>query len=129
MTSEQSACVTAIKALNGVLRQEIKALQAGDFVAVQELQAEKERLGAELKAAASLLDDSARLELRREFAALAGLIEQDRVLLERVASAAGDVGRELRRIRDRHSLGGLYGKSGQTQERPQAGSARIDASL
>ncbi|EAR51747.1 flagellar P-ring protein precursor [Oceanicola granulosus HTCC2516] len=127
--SDSQTCGRIIRALSRLLEREIAALQAGRFALVHELAADKERLGAELEAAAAALTPTEQRALASDFATLGALITRDAELLERAARATGDVARELRRVRDRHSLRGLYGKSGETRGAPETPANRIDASL
>ncbi len=109
-----------LEALIEVLDAEIAAIEAGALERVGEFLERKSVLVARVEAAGPLLSDLAEggdegfgLLLRR----VSELISRDQALLERLAETTAEVAAEIARIRDRHSLSGVYEATGRKREK------------
>lgn len=118
-----------------VLRDEIAAIGRGELAEVEQLFPRKQELLAEIESAfadpAPLIggDELPAVRLRARLAELQRLIRTDLALLQRMTEATGAVAREIERIRERHSLNGLYDKDGTARTPSVASSQRFDTSL
>lgn len=119
----------AVDGMTELLRREIAAIEAGDFGVVEELRPRKEELAAELQALDGTPPEALEPEMVDELVTLRELVARDAELLERMREATSDIQRALGRARDRHTLGGLYGKSGEKLDRNAAPSGSLDQSL
>ena len=116
--SNMTAAVTVVDRLSRLLRDEIAAISAGKLAVVNEIFPEKSKLLGEVEEVFAmprpLLEEHPRAaELRHKLEELRELIAQDFALLEKMTEATGAVIEELDRIRDRHSLSGIYGPDGE----------------
>ncbi|WP_375689979.1 hypothetical protein [Pseudooceanicola sp. LIPI14-2-Ac024] len=124
-----------IDQLSRVLRDEIAAIGRGDLANVETLFPKKAQLLEDIETAfvdaGPLLegDEPASTRLRQRLAALQTLIRSDLALLRRMTEATGAVAREIERIRDRHSLNGLYTRDGAAQTGPVGQPQRLDQSV
>lgn len=122
-------------AVTKLLRAEISAIRSGSLEAVTELYSKKaellkriellmpvvepflkDRIGSDAGLAARLLD------LKRA-------VQEDSALLQRMSAATSDIVHDIEKIRDRHSLNGLYGKSGRRVTGPGPDRRRIDKTI
>ncbi|MGR3452375.1 hypothetical protein [Pseudooceanicola sp.] len=121
--------------LSRVLRDEIAAIGRGELAEVEQIFPRKQQLLAEIEAAftdpAHLIEgeEPPAVRLRARLAELQRLIRTDLALLQRMTEATGAVAREIERIRERHSLSGLYDKDGTPRAENVASSTRYDTSL
>lgn len=120
---------SAIDGMTDLLRREIAAIEAGDFEAVEALRPEKEELATAMEPLESTPPEALLPEMRAKLVTLRDLVARDAELLERMRAASADIGQALNRVRDRHTLGGLYGKSGQKVDRNAAPAGSLDRSL
>ncbi|MGI3170974.1 hypothetical protein ACRARG_17615 [Pseudooceanicola sp. C21-150M6] len=132
--SNMTAAVTVVDRLSRLLRDEIAAITAGKLGVVNELFPEKQELLSQVEevfaAPRPLLEDHPRsAELRHKLEEMRELIAQDFALLEKMTEATGAVIEELDRIRDRHSLSGIYGPDGAKRPKTVASSQHFDTSL
>ncbi len=124
-----------IDRLARVLRDEIAAIGQGQLAQVEALFPRKAQLLEEIEHAFSdagmLLegDETPARRLRERLGELRGLIQSDLMLLQRMTEATGAVAREIERIRDRHSLSGMYDKDGGRATDTVAGKQRFDQSV
>ncbi|SFP65643.1 hypothetical protein [Tranquillimonas alkanivorans] len=123
----------ALDVLIALVREEVEAIHAGDLQAVADLYPRKrdkmEHAETLLRGLAPVLADAPHTALRAKVATLKELVAEDERLLARVTEATGEVAAELRRIRDRHGLGGLYGRGGQRRDPGATPRARLDQSF
>lgn len=121
--------------LSRVLRDEIAAIGRGELAEVEAIFPRKQQLLAEIEAAfadpAPLIEGEAppAVRLRARLAELQRLIRTDLALLQRMTEATGAVAREIERIRERHSLSGMYDKDGTARPEGVAPPTRYDTSL
>lgn len=124
-----------IAAVTEVLRTEIAAIEAGHIDAVTELYPRKADLLKRIEVLMPVVEPflSARIdtdpELRDRLAALKAAVSEDGALLERISEATTAIVREIDKIRDRHSLNGLYGKRGERRADPSQPPRGIDKTL
>lgn len=138
-TAEDSANMTDFEACLGeletLLGAEIGAIAAGDLARVEALFPAKaeclQRIELKLPVVEPFLADSLAADpaLRARLAALRETVAEDMALLERMAAATRAIAREYRKIQDRHSLDGLYEKTGRKLGPRGAASRRIDENL
>ena len=108
----------AAAALAGLLSEEIAAIEAWRLDLIDGLSARKTALVQALEARHAAVEPFLRAAiaadpgLRDRLVALDDLVKTDGRLLSRLAEAAETIAREHARILDRHSLNGLYQKSG-----------------
>ncbi len=124
-----------IDRLARVLRDEIAAIGQGQLAQVEALFPRKAQLLEDIETAfadsGALLegDDQPSVRLRQRLAELRKLIQSDLALLQRMTEATGAVAREIERIRDKHSLGGLYDRDGARPATSVASQQRLDQSV
>ncbi|RRH75775.1 hypothetical protein [Falsigemmobacter faecalis] len=122
--------------LTAVLERENEALLAGDVTLVAELFGQKQVLLTQLETRQPVVEpflrESAAVTeaLRSRIQVLATQINRNAALLEAMSDAARAIRLEVSRVRDRHSLNGMYDKSGHTRGQGPAGPPReIDTNL
>ncbi|MGR3322014.1 MAG: hypothetical protein ACU0DK_08800 [Pseudooceanicola sp.] len=124
-----------IDRLSRVLRDEIAAIGQGHLAQVEELFPRKAQLLQEIEEAfqnaGGLLDgeEPPAVRLREKLSELRRLIQADLAVLQRMTEATGAVAREIERIRDRHSLNGLYDRDGTHPAQGVARTQRLDQSI
>lgn len=115
-----------------LLRQEVEAIGLGQLSVVGDLYERKATLLKWLELRIPLVEpflkheaatESALPELLADFKQA---IDEDSAILSRMASAAGTIVREIEKTAERHSLNGLYGKSGHKLSKTGEGRMRID---
>lgn len=126
----------AIAAALKLFEREIAAIGRGDMDTIEALRPEKEQMLERLDEARDAIeaglaaDGDSAVALRQDIHRLQKLTAESERQLRYLAEAAGEVLAELQRIRDRHSLKGIYGGSGQpVTETNQPGSSRMDKSI
>lgn len=117
--NEGSDAVAEIENALRLFEHEIAAIAAGDLNAIEALRPRKRDMlirledGQEAIQAALASDQAGTRVLRDNIHKLQKLTAESERQLRRLSEAAGEVLQELQRIRDRHSLKGLYSGSGQ----------------
>ncbi|WGT51737.1 hypothetical protein [Thioclava nitratireducens] len=132
LTEEDDANLAAfeanIDATLDLLHEEIAAVEAGHLDRVTELYDRKadllKRIELKIPVIEPFLEASehAAPALREKLRQLKVAVQDNSVLLSRMSEATRDIVREIEKIRNRHSLDGLYGKSGKPvtgQDGPQ----------
>ncbi len=118
--NEGSDAVKEIEKALRLFEREIEAIAAGDLNAIEALRPQKHdmliRLEESQEAIQTALasDQAGASALRDNIHNLQKLTAESERQLRRLSEAAGEVLQELQRIRDRHSLKGLYSGSGRT---------------
>lgn len=108
--------------LSELLGHENSALQQGDVSRVAELFEAKQQLLKRLETRQPVIEpflrESAEVtaELRAKIGALAARLEENGALLSSMAEASRAIRCEVARVRDRHSLKGMYDKTGQHRQ-------------
>ena len=121
--------------LSRLVHDEIAAIGTGKLETVRELYPQKLALMQELEASADRVEKqlaqggSDARKLQDKLQALQVLLQKDHELLERMTAATGRVAKELARIRDRHSLGGLYESSGSLRNSDVPKAQQVDQSI
>lgn len=133
MTSMPQA-LKLVDRLAKLLKDEIAAIANGKLGEVAELFPEKNALLSQVEeifagSGGELRDHPKSHELQTKLAELRELIAHDLKLLERMTEATGAIAAELDRIRDRHSLAGVYGPDGVKKAKNVAASQHLDQSL
>ena len=136
LTAEDEANITAFTAKVGeaveLLNHEVAALTEGRFHVVSELFERKASLLKWLELRVPLVEPFLQHEaaksrgLPERLAELQKAVSEDSAMLQRMATAAGTIVREIRKATDRNGLSGLYGKSGQKIGGQDGGRMRID---
>lgn len=102
-----------------LLRKETDAINQGELGAVSDMFEEKSGILKWLELKRPLIepfikkDAALTRRLPELLEELRGAVTENSSLLSRMATAAGSVAREIEKATQRHSLDGLYGKSGQ----------------
>lgn len=118
-----------------LLLEENEALRHADVAKVADLFPQKQELLQRIEIRQPVIEpflrESAEVTeaLRLRIRELAGAIEENSRLLASMAEAAQSLRGELDRVRERHSLKGMYDKSGQTRETGTRRKRGIDANL
>ncbi len=138
-TAEERAALAAfaedLEAVTALLHREIAAIGAGALEEVGALYGAKtallERIALRAPLAEPFLGSKVAevLDLRGRLGALKDAVAEDSALLERMAQATDTIVREVEKIRDRHSLRGLYGKSGRPLHEPAAPRRQVDKTI
>jgi hypothetical protein len=136
LTDEDEANIEAFTAKVGeavaLLNEEVAALAEGRFQVVSEVFERKASLLKWLELRMPLVEPFLQHEaaksrgLPERLAELQKAVSEDSAMLQRMATAAGTIVREIRKATERHGLSGLYGKSGQKLGTRDGGDMRID---
>ncbi|MFC2970553.1 hypothetical protein [Acidimangrovimonas pyrenivorans] len=124
-----------IVAVTELLQDEIAAIGAGDLDRVGGLYERKAELLKRIELRMPVVELFLRDRLagddplRARFAAFRAAVEEDSALLDRMSQATAEIVREIEKIRDRHSLNGLYGKSGQKLGEEAGAQRQIDKTI
>ena len=118
-----------------VLRQEIAGINAGELNIVSELYQQKSSILKWLELKMPLVepfmnDDSVKTRrLPDRLLELKEAVTENNALLSRMSSAAGTIVKEIEKAQNKHSLTGLYGKSGRHLGAQNGRSVRLDKEL
>lgn len=118
-----------------LLKQEIAGINAGNLNIVSELYNQKASILKWLELKMPLVepfmeDDVVRTRrLPTRLAELKEAVSENNALLSRMSAAAGTVVREIEKAQQRHSLSGLYGKSGRRIGAESGRSRTLDKEL
>lgn len=124
-----------VEQLTGLLGQENDALREADLSLVallfEQKQALLKRLETRQPVVEPFLRESAEVtqDLKVRIGKLAEQIETNAVLLSAMAEASRNIRQEVNRVRDRHSLKGMYGKSGQALDGGGSSSKKLDTNF
>ncbi len=139
LTEEDDANLAAfeanIDATLDLLHDEIAAVEAGHLDRVTELYDRKADLLKRIELKIPVVEPflaaavDAAPALREKVRRLKGAVQENSVLLSRMSEATRDIVREIEKIRNRHSLDGLYGKSGKPVTGQDGQQLRIDKEL
>ncbi|MGR3442447.1 hypothetical protein DU478_14740 [Thalassococcus profundi] len=124
--SDQRRALAVVDALAAVLRKEISAVESGQFEALVAFAGEKARLTSALEK--YLQDDPAAVSKPR-LAELKDLILRDKRNLELAQTATADMIREIRTLRERHSVAGLYGTTGARRDIHATNGGAVDKTV
>ena len=125
MTTPREA-LAAVEALEAILRKEIEAVEAGDFAVLVNYESEKARLGAALEQELARNPQAVGPERLRN---LKGLILRDAQHLEQARSATAEIIAEVRHIRGRHGMAGVYGRSGAKRDISATDNVAVDKTI
>lgn len=118
-----------------VLRQEIAGINAGELNIVSELYGEKSSILKWLELKMPLVepfmnDDAVKTRrLPDRLMELKQAVTENNALLSRMSTAAGTIVKEIEKAQNKHSLNGLYGKSGRHLDAQNGRSVRLDKEL
>lgn len=124
-----------VAAVTRVLEEEIAAIAAGRIEEVPEIYPRKAELLHRIEVLMPVVEPFLKIridadpDLRGRLVALKAAVSQDGALLERISDATTAIVREIDKIRDRHSLNGLYGKRGERRTDPSRTPRGIDKTL
>ena len=121
--TDRRKVLTAIDALGSVLRQEIAAIESGDFDSVVTFSSEKARLGALLEKQLQDDPDAVGKEVLR---GLKDLIVRGSEQLQQAQLATAEIIQEVTHTRRRHSAAGLYGPTGAKRDNSAIGHTMVD---
>ena len=107
--SDQRRALAAVDALATLLRKEISAVESGDFATLVQFAGEKARLTLALE---KYLHEDPTAVSKTRLAELRDLILKDKRNLEFAQTATADMIQEIKSLRERHSVAGLYGSTG-----------------
>jgi hypothetical protein len=125
MTDRRKVLV-AIDALGSILRQEIVAIESGNFAQVVTFSSEKARLSALLE---KQLQDDPQSVSKEVLQGLKDLIVRDSQHLQQAQLVTAEIIQEVSNTRKRHSAAGLYGPSGAKRDNSAIGSILFDKSF
>ncbi len=106
------------RAVTALLEDEIAAIRTGRLETVTELYPRKADLLKRIELVMPVIEPFLRARigtdagLRDRLAALRRAVQEDSGLLEHMAETTAEIVRDIKKICNRHSLDGLYGKSG-----------------
>ncbi|MFC6639679.1 flagellar biosynthesis protein FlgI [Sulfitobacter sp. JBTF-M27] len=129
------AYVIKIKETVTILRKEMNAIKEGELEAVSNLFDEKSRVLKWLELRTPLVEPflnhefAQKLNIKGHLIELRKYIEEDGAMLSRMAVAARTVLREIEKINNRNTLGGVYGKSGEKIGNASGGRINVDEEL
>ena len=139
MTEADEENITAfahvIDELINLLERENEALRQGDLEEVVHLFEGKQEMLRRLETRQPVIEpflrESAEITeaLRLRIRSLAAQLETNGTLLASMAEASQTIRAEVNRVRDRHSLKGMYNKTGQARESGTMRSRKLDANL
>ncbi len=124
-----------IDAMIDIIEEEIRALQEGEINLLEDLNARKTECARLLENKGPIVEDILNsrtlesAELREKFSRLRDLIAENGVLVERITQASSAIAREINKVRDRHSLKGLYSMSGKKRSETLSTARRFDEKL
>lgn len=124
-----------VDAVSALLAEEIAEIGAGRLEAVGDYHDSKADLLKRIELKLPVIEPflsaavETRPELREKIQRLRALVQQESALLDRMVEAMTAIVDEIARIRDRHSLNGLYEKSGRRLADNVATRVRIDKDL
>ncbi|NRB02725.1 MAG: flagellar biosynthesis protein FlgI [Rhodobacteraceae bacterium] len=118
-----------------LLSQEISAIKAGELDQVTALFEQKTALFKWLELRTPLIEPFLNNEAAKQhrmddlLKELRDRIEEDTLLLSRMASAAKAIVREMEKANERRGLDGLYGQSGKLSDTPKTKKKGVDTAL
>ncbi|EPX78023.1 hypothetical protein Salmuc_03345 [Salipiger mucosus DSM 16094] len=126
---------TAVDELTALLEEENAALEAGEIDKLEPLFDRKSEIYNRLEIyepvvepiLESHIDDFP--QMRTKLPELRELVDANGILIERITAATSAVAREVKRIRNRHSLDGMYEKTGRKLGDPTSGRRSFDEKL
>ena len=124
-----------VQQANELLREEIAAIGEGRLNVVSELFGRKAEILKSLELKLPLIEPfmthkgAAERNLPTLLAELKRTVSEDSALLSRMAVAAGTIVREIEKARNRNSLNGNYGKTGEKIGRPSGAQRHLDRKL
>ncbi len=127
--------VANIDAATDLLQSEITAIGRGNLRAAGELYEQKAEILKRIELKTPVVEPFLRAALakggaiRDKIVAFRLAVQENSVLLERMSQATANIIREVDKIRDRHSLSGLYGKSGRRLTDGEDAIQRIDKTI
>ncbi len=126
------AFATKLDEAIALLRREIEGINAGELNVVTDVYEDKSNILKWLELKMPLVepfmgqDAATTRRLPERLAEFKDVVGENSTLLERMAGAAGTVVREMEKATQRHSLNGLYGKSGEKITDSKLGKMTID---
>lgn len=124
--SDPRKAVAAVDALGNLLRREIAAVEGGAFNQLVEFASEKARLTAVLEEQLSHDPEAVSKDKLRD---LKVLIARDHHHLQLARQATAEMIKEVSGIREKHSIAGIYGRSGAKRDNRATLMATVDKSF
>lgn len=113
--SDPRKALAAVDALGNLLRREIAAVKGGAFNQLVEFASEKARLTAVLE---EQLNHDPEAVSKDKLLDLKDLIARDHHHLQLARQATAEMIKEVSGIREKHSIAGIYGRSGAKRDNP-----------
>ncbi|KHA50220.1 hypothetical protein [Sulfitobacter geojensis] len=136
LTAEDEANLDAyvgkIQETVAILRKEITAINNGELEVISNVFEEKSKVLKWLELRTPLVEPflhhefARKLKIKEHLGDLKKYIEEDGAMLSRMAVAARTILREVDKVSNRNSLGGLYGKSGRKMGANASGKQEIN---
>ncbi|GAA6176185.1 flagellar biosynthesis protein FlgI [Sulfitobacter pacificus] len=126
------AYVDKIQETVAILRKEITAINEGELEVISNVFEEKSKILKWLELRTPLVepflnhDIARKLKIKEHLGELRKYIEEDGVMLSRMAVAARTILREVEKVSNRNELGNVYGKSGKKMSANSSGAPGID---
>lgn len=125
----------AVSDLIVLLQEENVALEKGEVQKIEPLFQRKQDIYGRLQIHEPIVEPILKSrthdlpELRESLAELQRLVNANGIMIERISAATSAVAREVKRIQRRHSLDGLYEKSGRKVGDPTSSRRRFDEKM
>ncbi len=124
--SDPRKALAAVDALGNLLRREIAAVEGGSFDQLVTFASEKARITAELEYQLSEHPEAVSKDKLRD---LKDLIAQDHHHLQLARQATAEMIKEVSQIREKHSIAGIYGRSGAKRDNRATLMTTVDKSF
>ncbi len=124
--SDPRKALATVDALGNLLRREIAAVEGGSFDQLVGFASEKARITAELEHQLSENPEAVSKDKLRD---LKDLIARDHHHLQLARQATAEMIKEVSQIREKHSIAGIYGRSGAKRDNRATVMTTVDKSF
>ncbi|NUH64956.1 hypothetical protein HTT03_06545 [Sulfitobacter sp. S0837] len=124
--SDPRKALATVDALGNLLRREIAAVEGGSFDQLVGFASEKARIAAELEHQLSENPEAVSKDKLRD---LKDLIARDHHHLQLARQATAEMIKEVSQIREKHSIAGIYGRSGAKRDNRATVMTTVDKSF
>ena len=131
--TQMTLFLEAVDRMCELLEKENSAIKSGSLDVVTELyEMKKEGLGV-IESKATIIDTFLKSksfpDAEPKIKRLNELVHENGKLLERMSSAASSIASQIKKIRDKHTLDGIYEKTGKKMSESQKYSSKLDQKL